>query len=204
MENGPTPDSVRKIAIADTMSIVVAVSRGPKRNATQIITGQSRTVSGQCRDGNTPPKSDSVTSAAMTASATASTTWRRLNTGPSLTPIQRISVGAMTMSLTASPSHHVSHTRGASSVDTRPPNASEVTPIDAATVVLTIAASSVNRMMSRTRSNTRPPRAKRLTRYAASSPSIVLPTAMPSDGKTAPVVEIFAKNAPAKIAGQTP
>ncbi len=46
MENGPTPDSVREMAIADTMSSVVAASRGPKRNATQIITGQSRTVSG--------------------------------------------------------------------------------------------------------------------------------------------------------------
>jgi len=76
--------------------------------------------------------------------------------------------------------------------------------MDAATVVLTIAASSVNRMMSRTRSNTRPPRAKRLTRYAASNPSIVLPTAMPIDGNTAPVVVIFAKKAPARIAGQTP
>ena len=43
-----------------------------------------------------------------------------------------------------------------------------------------------------------------VTRYAASSPSIVLPTAMPTDGNTEPVVVIFAKKAPAKIAGQTP
>ena len=76
--------------------------------------------------------------------------------------------------------------------------------MDAATVVLTSAASSVKRMMSRTRSNTRPPRANRLTRYAASNASIVLPTAMPTDGKTAPVVVTFAKKAPARIAGHTP
>ncbi len=110
----------------------------------------------------------------------------------------------MTMSPTASPSHHVSHTRGASSHDSRPPIASDVMPIDADIVVLTRAASTVKRRMSRTRSKTRPPRAKRLTRKAPSSPSLVLPIAMPRDGNTAPVVVIFAKKAPAKIAGQTP
>ena len=81
-----------------------------------------------------------------------------------MTPIHRISAGAMTMSPTASPSHHVSHTRGASAHDIRPPSASELTPIDAETMVLTSAASAVNRRMSPTRSKTRPPRANRLTR----------------------------------------
>src|SRR5436189_234768 len=61
----------------------------------------------------------------MTPSATASTTWRPLQAGPSLTPIQRISAGATTMSPTASPSHHVNQKRRAGGADIREERAGE-------------------------------------------------------------------------------
>src|SRR5437879_2785943 len=114
-----------------------------------------------------------------------------------------MSAGAITMSPTASPSHQVSHTRGASCHERSPPSARDTMPMVAETMVLTSAASTVKRMMSRTRSKTRPPRANRLTRYAPSSPSAVLPIAMPREGSTAPVVVKFARNAAPRIAGQT-
>ncbi len=84
----------------------------------------------------------------------------------------------------------------------KPPTTSDDTPIVALTIVLTSVASAVNRKMSRTRSNTRQPRAKRFTRYEPSSPSTVFPIAMPMEGKTAPVVETLARNAAPKIASQ--
>ena len=116
------------------------------------------------RDGNSPPKIANVTNAVTTAAAIASITRLRLMVDAGLTPIHRISAGAMTMSPTASPSHHVSHTRDAADHARRPPPRSEKTPSVALTIVLSSAASTVNRRMSPTRSNTRPPRAKRLTK----------------------------------------
>src|SRR6266702_1509830 len=55
-----------------------------------------------------------VTRAVTAATTSASKNSARFQRGAGLTPIHRISAGAMTMSPTASPSHHVSQTRGAS------------------------------------------------------------------------------------------
>src|SRR5207247_1219978 len=60
-----------------------------------------------------------------------------------------------------------------------------------------------NVRMSRARSKTRRPFAKRWTRKAPRSPSSVLPPAIPSDVQTDPAVVTFTRNAPRNSAGQT-
>ncbi len=72
----------------------------------------------------------------------------------------------------------------------------------APTVVLNSAASPANLNTSTARSKTRAPPANRFTRYAPTSPSSVLPAAMPSDVASEPAVVMFTTSAPAKIAGQ--
>src|ERR1051325_5064260 len=116
---------------------------------------------------------------------------------------QNSTAGVTTSTPTASPSHQVSQIEPKSLQ--RASSSSEIasTPAVAATAVLTIPASSARVKTSRARSPTRRPRAKRLTRYAPSSPSSVFPAAIATALGTAPVVVRFNRNAPTMIAGQT-
>ena len=81
--------------------------------------------------------------------------------------------------------------------------ASVVTPTVALTVVLMMAATSANLNTSGARSMALRPPAKRLTRYAPTMPSRVLPMPRPIEVRTVPAVVTLTRNAPMRIAGHT-
>jgi hypothetical protein len=73
----------------------------------------------------------------------------------------------------------------------------------ALTAVLATAASRTNRKMSRGRSNTCAPPAKRVTRRAPTTASRVLPKAIASEVAMEPAVVTLMTNAPMKMTGQS-
>ena len=102
-----------------------------------------------------------------------------------------------------SPIHHSDQMAPYFDQSAKPPKARQVTPIVALTMVLIVPARIANRTMFSSRSKTSPPRAKRLTRYAPTAPSRVLPVAMPREVAALPAVVRFTMNAARRIAGQT-
>src|SRR6266850_4247174 len=117
--------------------------------------------------------------------------------------VQSTASGATMRSPTASPSHHVSQIGPELHMEARPKRQRLATPSGALIVVLPIPARRARRKTSPDRSKTRRPRANLLTSHAPATPSSVLPSAMPIEGATEPVVVRFTRKAPRKIPGQT-
>lgn len=115
---------------------------------------------------------------------------------------QKMSAGGTTIAPSASPNHQVSHTRPYACPSANPNSDSVVTPIVAATLVLTKPANRTKSRMPRPCSKAERPPANRFNRYPPMRASSVFPQAISNEVSVVPAVVRFVTKAPKKLAGQ--
>lgn len=151
---------------------------------------------------SSPPAKTMTPVAIVAASISAASTTRRPSPPNRGARAHSTMGGATSSAPVTSPSHHVSQIEGAAAAGAEPPSTRQLTPI-VAPIAVASAERNAKRNTSGARSKTSTARANRITSHAPSTPSSVLPAAIPADVRIAPDVVTFTTNAPAKIAGHS-